>query len=123
MSSHSSPPVSEPQGLIEQWRQQANRCIVETNGCGDPKVHGLLCRADAYRQCADELEQALIPPAQGQSDAIREAFRAGFLAVCSPKDSSTPLGRVWAFDRNAMAADLEPEAFAAWALERGTADE
>ena len=46
----------------------------------------------------------------------REAFKAGFLAVCRKKSDDTPLDmltRVWTFD-GVAAADLEPEAYAAW---------
>lgn len=46
----------------------------------------------------------------------REAFRAGFLAVCRKKSDDTPLDmltRVWTFD-GVAAADLESEAYAAW---------
>lgn len=47
---------------------------------------------------------------------VRTAFRAGFLAVCAKKGDAASLEiltRVWSFDGIA-AADLEPEAFAAW---------
>jgi len=57
------------------------------------------------------------PPASPEApDRTREAFRAGFLAVCKRKGDTQLLdilARVWSFD-GVAAADLEPEAYEAW---------
>lgn len=57
------------------------------------------------------------PPASPEPpDRTREAFRAGFLAVCKRKGDTQLLDiltRVWSFD-GVAAADLEPEAYEAW---------
>lgn len=57
------------------------------------------------------------PPASPEApDRTREAFRAGFLAVCKRKGDTQLLDiltRVWSFD-GVAAADLEPEAYEAW---------
>lgn len=61
--------------------------------------------------------------ASAETPTSREAFRAGFLAVCRPLNHDTPLNsltRVWSFDGIA-AADLEPEAFSAWSSQRPVA--
>ena len=60
--------------------------------------------------------QATPPASPEPPDRTREAFRAGFLAVCKRKGDTEPLdilARVWSFD-GVAAADLEPEAYEAW---------
>ena len=70
-----------------------------------------------HPNCAEhgDARTALSPPPDVER-LTREAFRAGFLAVCRKKSDDTPLDmltRVWTFD-GVAAADLEPEAYAAW---------
>ena len=60
--------------------------------------------------------QATPPASPEPPDRTREAFRAGFLAVCRRKGDTQLLDiltRVWSFD-GVAAADLEPEAYEAW---------
>ena len=74
----------------------------------------------AYRQAEAALalaaQQATPPASPEPPDRTREAFRAGFLAVCKRKGDTQLLDiltRVWSFD-GVAAADLEPEAYEAW---------
>ena len=82
----------------------------------------LICEIRTQRDEIARLSTALAaqpatPPASPEApDLTREAFRAGFLAVCKRKGDTQLLDiltRVWSFD-GVAAADLEPEAYEAW---------
>jgi hypothetical protein len=69
-------------------------------------------RCDRKHRVETTPREQLVAAQRGQ----REAFKAGFLAVCTKKGDAASLDlltRVWSFD-GVAAADLEPEAYAAW---------
>jgi hypothetical protein len=70
----------------------------------------------AYRECLIRFRKAIeaLPDASPAPDlsALREAFRAGFLAV-HRAEGPYHMTRVWTFD-GVAAADLEPEAWEAY---------
>lgn len=107
---------------------RAARAIVEKGYDDDCSCEGCQAQSAILLSIDGLLSQvapdaALRDQASGETpapppDAIREAFKAGFLAVWNPPRDEQPAG--WTFD-GTTAADREGEAWDAWKLVRGEA--
>ena len=108
------------QELIAKWEARAQSARMAS--LGDFIPSGATQEADAYDRCAGDLaalvaERQTPQAEQGWQPSEREAFKAGFLAVHT--NTGPPwYQRIWTFD-GVAAADLEPEAWAAWETKRG----
>lgn len=99
-------PPATPQPETCEWPDCHQPALCQSGNFGNR----LVCREHF------QITNAALSPPPDVERLTREAFRAGFLAVCRKKSDDTPLDmltRVWTFD-GVAAADLEPEAYAAW---------